>query len=111
MIQGIKKGKDTVFARIVIASKVDQIKKLEFGFSDKVKVYLNNHLLFEGSDEFLSRDHLFVGTVGFYDTVYLPLKKGNNDLLFAITDKNKISSGWAVQARFENMEGITLKTE
>ena len=110
-VQGIKKGKDTVFARIVIASKVDQIKKLEFGFSDKVKVYLNNHLFFEGSDEFLSRDHLFVGTVGFYDTVYLPLKKGNNELLFAITDKNKISSGWAVQSRFENMDGVTLKTE
>ena len=110
-VQGIKKGKDTVFAKIVIISETDQIKKLEFGFSDKVKVYLNNHILFEGSDVFLSRDHLFLGSVGFHDTVYLPLKKGDNEVLLAITDNNILSSGWGVQARFKNMEGITLKTK
>lgn len=53
-VQGIKKGKDTVFAKIVIISKVDQIKKLEFGFSDKVKLYFNDHIIFEGNDAFQS---------------------------------------------------------
>jgi len=87
------------------------IKKMEFGFSDKVKLYHNNHIIFEGSDVFQSRDHIFLGTVGFYDAVYLNLKKGNNELLFAIREDNSIStSGWGVQARFENMDGITIKT-
>ncbi len=109
-IQGVKKNKDTVFAKVVITSKSDQLKKLEFGFSDQIRLYLNNKILFEGDDLYRSRDYRFLGTVGLYDAVYLPLKKGDNELLFAITENVEDRTGWAVQARFENMEGIEFKT-
>ncbi len=108
-IQGIKKAQDTVFTKAVINSETAQIKKLEFGFSDKVKVYLNDQLLFAGSDAERSRDFSFLGTVGFYDALYLPLKKGQNELLFAVTESVENPNGWAVQGRFENMQGITFK--
>jgi len=107
-LQGVEKGKNTVFAKVVITSKTDQIKKLEFGFSDDAKVYLNDQILFEGSDRYRSRDYRFLGTVGFYDAVYLPLQKGDNELLFAVTEDVGDVTGWAVQAKFENMKNISF---
>jgi len=105
--QAIKKGQNTTFAKLVIIAQADQTKKMEFGFSDAVKVYLNNQLLFEGNDAYGSRDYRFLGTVGFYDALYLPLKKGENEILFAVTESLP-HDGWGVQARFEDMTGIAF---
>lgn len=109
-LHGLAEGKDTVFAKVVITSTMDQVKKFDFGFSNKVKVYLNKQILFAGSDLYMSRDYRFLGTIGFYDSVYLPLKKGNNELLLAVTASVKNpTGGWGIQARFDNLEGITLQ--
>ena len=110
-IQGLKKGKDTTFARLLLKSDTAQVKKINFGFSDKVKVYLNNTMLFEGDDTYLTRDYRFLGSIGFYDALYLPLKKGDNELLFAVTENAADATGWGVQAQFESMEGITVRTK
>ena len=103
--QGVKEGRDTVFARLVIRSDREQIKKVSFGFSDEVKVYFNDRLLYGGSDIYQSRDHRFLGTIGLYDELYLPLRRGENELWLAVTEN---FGGWGVTARFENMEGIKL---
>lgn len=110
-VQGLESGLDTVFAKLVITSEQDRIKKLHFGFSDRVKAYLNNQLLFEGDDSELSRDQRFLGTVGYYDALYLPLKKGANELLLAVSESVDNAGGWAVQARFEDLQGLTLETK
>jgi len=106
-IQGISKGKDTVFARTTIHADKAGVNKLEFGFSDKVQVYLNDQLWFAGNDLELSRDYRFLGSVGYFDAVYLPLKEGDNELWLAITEEN--IGGWAVQARFVNSTGISFR--
>lgn len=106
-VQGIAKGKNTAFAKVSIEADKDLTKKVEFGFSDSVKVYLNGQLLFSGDDSYGSRDYRFLGTIGFYDAVYLPLKKGKNELLFAVTE-SPMKNGWGVQARFKDLQGITL---
>ncbi len=103
-IQGIQQGNNTVFARITIVSEQEQIKLLKYGFSDKAKVYFNGQLIGGGSDIYRSRDYRFLGTIGYYDDVYLPLKAGSNELWIAISEEDY--GGWAVQARFENMAGI-----
>ena len=110
-VQAPTENNDTTFARVVVKSESDQTKKVNFGFSDKVKVYLNNQLMFEGDDTYLTRDYRFLGTVGFYDSLYLPLKKGDNELLFAVGENPQDITGWGIQARFENMDGITLKAK
>jgi len=104
-VQGRKKGKNGVFARATIISDKDQIKRLKFGFSDKVQVYFNDQLLFSGSDVYRSRDYRFLGTIGFYYDLYLPLKKGENELWMAVSE---IFGGWGVQARFDDLEGIKI---
>jgi hypothetical protein len=110
-VNGIKGGANTAFARITIVSTRDQIKKMEFGFSDTVKVYLNNQQLYAGDDTFRSRDYRFLGTIGFYDELYLPLRTGENELWLAISESAIYLAGWGVQARFENMDGISIKTQ
>jgi hypothetical protein len=97
--------KNTVFARITIDSARQQIKKLKFGFSDRIKVYLNDRLLYSGNNNYRSRDYRFLGTIGYFDELYLPLEKGKNELWMAVSES---FGGWGIKCRFEDMEGITL---
>jgi hypothetical protein len=104
-VQGVAEGRDTVFARLVIRSEREQVKRIRFGFSDAVKVYFDGRLLYGGSDLYLSRDYRFLGTMGLFDELYLPLKRGDNELWLAVTEN---FGGWGVTARFGDMAGIRL---
>jgi hypothetical protein len=106
-VSGITDGKNTVFARTIVRADRDLIKRLDFGFSDRVRVYLNGHLLFSGDDTYQSRDHRFLGSIGFFDALYLPLVGGRNELTLAVTEVDL--GGWGVQARFEDLAGIVLE--
>jgi hypothetical protein len=105
-IQGLEKDKDTTFAKLTIQSDSEQIKKVKFGFSDAVKVYFNDRLIYGGSDLYESRDYRFLGTVGLFDELYLPLKKGDNELWFAVSEN---FGGWGIKAMFDDMSGIKFK--
>jgi hypothetical protein len=105
-LQGLREGRNTVFARSTIQSESEQTRKIRFGFSDNVKVYFDDRLIYGGSDIYQSRDYRFLGTIGLYDELYLPLKKGDNELWLAVTEK---FGGWGVEALFENTEGIKIK--
>lgn len=97
---------NAVVARITIKSKSDQLKVLDFGFSDFVTAYLNDKALYAGADNFMSRDYRFLGTIGYFDKLFLPLKKGSNELWFVVSEN---FGGWGLKARFENMDNISLK--
>lgn len=105
-ITKLEPGKNTVFARITIDSDKQQIKKLKFGFSDRIKVYLNDRLLYAGNNNYRSRDYRFLGTIGYFDELYLPLEKGKNELWMAVSEN---FGGWGIKCRFEDMKGITVK--
>ena len=105
-VQGVREGANTVFARLVINSESEQVKRLRFAFSDEVKVYFNDRLLYGGSDVYQSRDYRFLGTVGLFDALYLPFKKGDNELWLAVTEN---FGGWGIKALFDDMAGITIK--
>jgi hypothetical protein len=105
-VQGINIRKNTAFARKVILSDREQVKRLDFGFSDRVRVYLNGRLLFHGNDTCRSRDYRFLGSIGYFDALYLPLAKGENELLMAVSED---LGGWGIQAKLENLAGITLQ--
>ena len=110
MVQSVTKEKNTAFARATIMSDSDQIKPLSIGFSDRIKVYLNDQAIFDAEDYVLSRDYRFLGTVGYYDTLYLPLNTGKNELWVEVSEKFPVT-GWGLQARFEDLEGISLLME
>lgn len=105
-IQGPEKGKNTVFARVTISSETDQVKLLPFGFSDRVKVYFNDQLLYSGNDTYGTRDYRFLGTMGYFDELSLPLRKGENQLWLAVSET---FGGWGIQAKFTDLTGISIK--
>lgn len=104
-IQGISDSSNAAFARVTVTSDKDQIKKMKFGFSDRVRVYCNGRLLYSGMDNYLSRDYRFLGTIGYYDAIYLPLQKGKNEIWMAVSED---FGGWGLQAMIEDTRDITI---
>ena len=71
-------------------------KAVQLGFSDRAHVYLNGAALYGGDATYRSRDYRFLGSIGWHDTVYLPLEQGDNELVVAVSED---FGGWGVQAR------------
>jgi hypothetical protein len=91
-------GRHTYIARFSLRSRAARTAAMEFGFSDRVRVYLNGRLLYAGHDEQGSRDYRFLGIVGFWDSLVLPLRAGANEVAFVVTDET--NGGTAAAARF-----------
>ena len=80
-----------------IESDRDQVKKLQLGYSDDVSLFLNGKILFRGRSAQNFRDPLFLGIVSpENDAVYLPLRKGSNELVLAVSE---LGGGWGFIAR------------
>ena len=95
-------GTKVVYARTSIASDRDQVKKLYIGYSDDVSVFLNGKLLFRGRSAQNFRDPGFLGIVNpENDAVYLPLKKGRNELMLAVSE---LGGGWGFICRLADLE-------
>jgi len=95
---GVKDGRNTVFARTVVRSDAERTAELAFGFSDRVAVYLNRRLLYRGDDAYRSRDYRFLGSIGYFDRLYLPLRRGENELVLAVSED---LGGWGAQATLD----------
>ena len=90
-------GTKLVYARTTIESDRDQVKKLYIGYSDDVSVFLNGKILYRGRSAQYFRDPGFLGIVNpENDAVYLPLKKGSNELMLAVSE---LGGGWGFVCR------------
>jgi hypothetical protein len=95
-------GTKLVYARTNIGSDREQVKKLYLGYSDDVSVFLNGKILFRGRSAQNFRDPGFLGIINREnDTVYVPLKKGSNTLVLAVSE---LGGGWGFICRLANME-------
>ncbi len=95
-------GMKVVYARTTITSDHEQVKKLSIGYSDDVSVFLNGRILFRGRSPQNFRDPAFLGIVNLEnDAVYLPLKKGDNDLTLAVSE---LGGGWGFICRLTDLE-------
>lgn len=91
-------------ARFAATSPYAQDAAMDFGFSDQVQLYLGNRLFYAGADAQASRDYRFLGIVGLWDRLYLPLSAGRNEIVFVITDGS--NGGTAAAARFAPDAGL-----
>jgi len=87
---------DVVYARATIRSPKAEVKEYKIGYSDAVAVFLNGQILFSGSSAYQQRDQSALGIIGLFDSVYLPLKEGDNELLLAVVES---FGGWAFMAQ------------
>ena len=98
---------NTVFARTAIVSATAGVRSLALGFSDRAVVYLNGRPVFAGTDDYRSRDYRFLGSIGYWYTLFLPLVQGENELVIAVSET---FGGWGVMARFADAAGLTFRT-
>ena len=99
-------GDSTVFVRLPIRSERRQMKELRFGYSDRVRIYLNGKRVYFGEADWTARDYRFLGTVGFFDSVGLDLKKGDNEVIFAVSET---FGGWAIAGAIEDQSQISIE--
>lgn len=100
------KGTKVVFARTVIVSDRNQNVRLSFGYSDEATIFLNRQPLFTGKSAWRFRDQDFNGIMDVEnDAIYLPLKKGKNELILSIKE---YFGGWGFICRLDNLVGLTI---
>lgn len=104
-VSKVSKQTNTVLVKAVIVSEMNQIKRLDFGYSDVAILYVNDKIIYSGQRKFRSRDYRYLGTIGYFDAVFLNLKKGKNEITFAVTEN---FGGWGLKAKLENLEGVSL---
>jgi hypothetical protein len=91
-------GTKVLYARTTIDSERDEVRKLYVGYSDEVSVFLNGRILYRGRSAQNFRDPGFLGIVNAEnDAVYLPLKKGRNELVLAVSE---LGGGWGFVCRW-----------
>jgi len=94
-------GMRVVYARTRIDADRDQVRKLELGYSDDVSVFLNGRILYRGRSAQSFRDPAFLGIVNpENDAVYLPLAKGKNELVLAVSE---LGGGWGFICRLSDV--------
>lgn len=98
-------GQNTVVAALTLRADSAQIVRARFGFSDRVRVFLNGRLLYSGNDNYTSRDYRFLGTIGLFDGVALPLEAGDNELWFAVSED---FGGWGIVAEIAAAAGVEV---
>lgn len=90
---------DFLVAVTTIYTKTKDTKLFSFDYSDKIVVYLNGKICFEGNNAFRAKGvqymgHLEVNT----NKLYFPLKKGLNTIHCVVIDK---ANGWGLMAKLE----------
>jgi hypothetical protein len=96
IMRGQVAGSKVVFARTMIESDRAQLKRMLFGYSDGVVIYCNGQPLYFAMNPSGLRGQGIMDRIG--DAVYLPLTKGRNEVVFAVTE---FTGGWAYWARID----------
>jgi len=103
-VSPVTQATNTVLVKTTLQSDHDQVIRMDFGYSDDALLYVNGQIWYSGQRRFRSRDYRYLGTIGYFDAAYLPLKKGDNEVVFAITGGG---GGWGLKAKLENLDGIS----
>ncbi|MBC5764260.1 hypothetical protein [Ramlibacter albus] len=94
-----QKGMQVVYARTTIDAQRAEVRRLDIGYSDDVRVFLNGRILWRGRSAQYFRDPGFLGIVDAEnDAVYLPLRKGRNELVLAVSE---LGGGWGFVTRLD----------
>lgn len=105
---GKSESRRAVWLKVKLKTEAARTLTLDFGFSDEVWAFLNGRMAF--TDKNLYGHPIMKnpeGRCSVENTSFkLPLKSGSNELLIAVAND---FYGWAIIARLETMEGITIE--
>ena len=91
----MQNGNNTVLVRMRVNSDAGGTQMLNFGYSDRVRLYVDGKLAYAGNAQWRARDHRFLGTVALVDSIALHLKPGENEIIAAVSES---FGGWGFKA-------------
>lgn len=91
----IEDGKNTVLVRFKVSEETAAQRMLSFGYSDRVRLYVNGKLVYSGNAQWRARDHRFLGTVALVDQIALHLPPGETEIIAAVSES---FGGWGFKA-------------
>jgi hypothetical protein len=100
-LTGRTRQNNLVLAKAKISASEAGYKTLNFGYSDRVRVYVNGILAYSGNNNWRSRDHRYLGTIGLFDSIPLNLQKGDNEIIMAVSEG---FGGWGVMAQVTDIQ-------
>ena len=95
MLRRRENTNNTVFASTTLHADKSGTLRVRFGYSDRVVAFLNGRPIYRGIAQFGSRDPRFLGSIGLFDELDLPLHAGDNELRFAVSED---FGGWGIMA-------------
>jgi hypothetical protein len=104
-VNPVTREANTILAKVTVESKAAYAKTIEFGYSDRLRLFVNGQLVYTGDNGYRTRDYRYLGTIGFFDAVTVPLQKGPNEVIFAVSES---FGGWGLQAAIPDRDGITV---
>jgi len=97
VMTGTIAGSRIVYARATITAAHDETRRMQYAYSNGVVIYLNGRpLAFAMNPGGLRSNFGVMAKVG--DAVYLPLRRGRNQIVFAVIE---CTGGWAFSARLD----------
>jgi len=103
-------GPAVIFVKLNIGVPSDQTRRLHFGYSDKISVFLNAKHLYAGDNSYRVSKQL--GARGYVKdgefTVDLPLEKGDNELILAVSE---LAFGWGFIAKLDSIHGLSIQAD
>jgi hypothetical protein len=98
-------GNNTVLVRIRIQADEATSRVMRFGYSDRIRLYVNGVQLFYGNSGWRARDHRFLGTISYEDALILHLNEGENEIVAAVSES---FGGWGFQAAIADQTGLSI---
>ena len=97
VMTGRMAGERVVYARATITATRDETRRMQYTYSNGAVIYLNGKPLVFAMNPGGVRSSLGVmARAG--DAVYLPLRRGQNQVVFAVIN---LTGGWAFSARLD----------
>lgn len=95
------RSNDMVWLKQELVADESVTRRMNFDFSNRVWVFLNGQILYHGDHSFFLKGPFFQGSIEkkfISDAVYLPLKKGKNELLIGIS---AVANGWGIISKIQ----------
>lgn len=93
--RGVDHDHRTVLAELAIDAEETGHRLVRFGYSDSVRVFVGGEEIYRGDNGYRTRDYRYLGTIGLFDTVVVPVSPGENVVTFAVTER---FGGWGIMA-------------
>lgn len=98
---------ETVLGRAILTSPDARTVGLDVGFSNGVTVFLNGAPIYSGYDDWEGRYPGYFAGVRFgFETAWLPLRAGANELILAVSEEGGF--GWGFKARLLGAPEVTV---